>query len=72
MASTTHPNLVLRLKKEASYISIPTLCLHSMPQGELCFSGMGQYFKIPVPLDFTLETTFVYHEENFVTDPLPV
>jgi hypothetical protein len=50
-----HP---LRLKKEKSYISIPTLCLHSMSQSELSFSGMGQYFKIPVPLDFTLKNHF--------------
>jgi hypothetical protein len=58
--------------KEESYISNPTLCLHSTSHGELFFSGMGQYFKVPVPLDFKLKTTFVYHEENFVTAPLPV
>jgi len=35
MALTTHPHLVLRLKKEYSYTSTPPLGLHGLLQGEL-------------------------------------
>jgi len=43
-----------------------------MSQSELSFSGIGRYFRIPVLLDFTVKTTFVYHKEIYVTVPLPV